>query len=99
MSFLPKIYADQLLVPHVHSQTDSTATYHDKLALDVLRPVQRVVFHAFTERMLMQIRREVAYRSRDPLVQRAAVRQMPAEAHARCADAAIAVGQREQQVN
>lgn len=38
----------------------------------------------------MYIRREIAHRSRDSRVQRAAVRQMAAETHARRSDAAVA---------
>lgn len=41
----------------------------------------------------MDVRGEIAHGRRDALVERAAERQVPAEAHARRADAAVARGQ------
>lgn len=82
-----------------HTLLDRPPTYHDKFALDLGGPVQRVVLHALPKRVLVQVRREIAHRRADPAIQRAAIRQVASEAHARGADAAIAAGEREQHVD
>lgn len=47
----------------------------------------------------MDIRRKIAHGGRDAIIERAAVRQVPAQTHARGADAAGVRGQRQQGVD
>lgn len=47
----------------------------------------------------MDVCREIAHRSFDPLIERSAECQMPAQTHARRADPAIAVGQTREDVD
>ncbi len=66
-------------------------THHHKLPLDIPHPLQAIV-PAGPERLGMYVGGEIAHGGRDALVEGAAERQVPAEAHARGADAAGAGG-------
>lgn len=65
-------------------------TYHDKLRLDVLYPLQRIVVLPLSERVRVDVGGEVAYRGLDTLVERTSECQMTAQTHARGADTPVA---------
>lgn len=70
-------------------------THHDELPLNVPHPLQAVV-PASPQRLGVYVRGKVAHGSGDAFVKGAAEGQVPAEAHARCADAAVAGGEGEE---
>lgn len=72
-----------------------TETHHHELALDVAHALQAVV-SAGAEGLGVYVRGEVAHGGGDALVECAAECQMPAQTHARCADAAVAGGEGEE---
>ena len=77
-------------------------TYHDQFPLHLRTPLKRIIPLAHpllrdrSQCPSMQIRREITHPGTDPFVERATKCEMAAEAHARCADAAGASGEREE---
>lgn len=78
---------------------DLDLTYHNQLPLNIPRPCQTVVILPLPERVAVDVRREVTYRGPDPAVERAAVREVSAQTHARGADPAVAGWQGEEVVD
>ena len=72
---------------------------HDELAFDVAGAGEGVVAFAGPERVAVDVGSEVADGGADPWVERAAVGEVAAEAHACCADAACACWKGEQGVD
>lgn len=72
---------------------------HDELAVDVARALEAVVSQALAEAVAVDVGGEVAHGGAHALVQRAAVREVAAQTHARGADAAVAGLEAEEQVD
>ena len=72
---------------------------HNQFAFDIARSGEAVVVLAVAERVAVDIRREVAHRCADALVERASIREMATETHACGADTAVAGGEGEEELN
>ena len=70
-------------------------TYHNEFPPYVPRSLETVVA-ASTQRLGVYIRGEIAHGGRDALIECAAECQVSAKAHARCANPAVAGGEREE---
>ena len=73
--------------------------YHHKLALDIARSIQTIVFLPCTETMAVEVCGEVADCSSHTAIKSAAIGEMPTQTHSSGADSAIAGLEREEKVD